>query len=196
MKILKELIKKIKAKDWYDRQEEERAENDKIREAFNVIEIDLPPTTSDYGWNITASGSSSTTFVDTPTGMKNSSVEVPRAPLYYELDSENKVVLSTHIGIRTPQSLVKPGLWRHELCKNKKGIPKVAVITSFLSIDHGHIQPPGVIGYRPVVFETVIFAEGKKYKDVNNYRKRYCTYDEAYMGHRTAVRAVRKRYEK
>ena len=190
MKILKELIKKIKAKDWYDKQEEKRVENDKMRNAFTVIEAAL---TKSGGWDIS---NGTTAFVNGQTGMKNPSVEAPQAPLYYELDSENKVVLSTRIGIETTQSLEKPGLWRHELCKNKKEIPMVAVITSFLSIDRGHIQKHGVIGYRPVVFETVIFAEGKKYKDVNNYRKRYCTYDEAYMGHRTAVKAVRKRYEK
>lgn len=120
------------------------------------------------------------------------------APIvYYYLGVNNEVlpVIGPELGFPL-SSIVKPGLWRSPLCEGIDQVPQVEVVTSFLAIDHGHIQSAGVEGYKPVVFETMIFATESKFEAVNGYQKRYHTYDEAYMGHRTAVKAIRKRYEK
>lgn len=54
----------------------------------------------------------------------------------------------------------------------------VTVSTVFLGLDHNW-------GYQgaPVLFETMIFGGGH-----DQYQKRYCTWDEAELGHKRAVR--------
>ena len=57
----------------------------------------------------------------------------------------------------------------------------VRVSTVFLGIDHG-FKP----GDKPVLFETMVFG-GKH----DQFQERYCTWDEAESGHKTALKMVK-----
>ena len=62
------------------------------------------------------------------------------------------------------------------------------IVTSFLSLDHRHDYEVG----EPLVFETIIFGNDE---DLDQYKRRWSSYDKAFKGHRTIVKAVRRKYE-
>lgn len=59
-------------------------------------------------------------------------------------------------------------------------LPKIFVSTVFLCFDH-RLSYDGSVG-KPVLFETMIFGGPN-----NDYQERYCTYDEAMVGHQKAL---------
>ncbi len=60
-------------------------------------------------------------------------------------------------------------------------IGDVKVSTVFLGVDHNYDND----GTPPILFETMIFG-GKN----DMYQERYCTWDEAVQGHKTACKLV------
>lgn len=64
----------------------------------------------------------------------------------------------------------------------KTKIGNLNVSTVFLGIDHGFLF---IEDERPILFETMIFG------GIDDYQTRYCTYDEALIGHREAIRVAR-----
>jgi hypothetical protein len=69
------------------------------------------------------------------------------------------------------------------------------VSTVFLGLDHSH-----GFSARPILFETLIFSETRKVKamgkmfrkSMENYGRRYATWDEALAGHEEAVKMIRE----
>lgn len=59
------------------------------------------------------------------------------------------------------------------------------ISTVFLVINHNHGG-----GDRPVLFETMVFTDDKKFKD--EICERYCTWNEAIVGHEKVVNQIRK----
>lgn len=99
---------------------------------------------------------------------------------YYFLD-ENKIAhkASVKIYLEQRKQMVKDGT-KH-VCKEYVGDKLVS--TMWLGIDHNHIYGP------PILFETMIFEDGKGYIEI--YCDRYSTWKEAEDGHKKAVEWVK-----
>lgn len=69
----------------------------------------------------------------------------------------------------------------------------IRISTVWLGLDHGYelLHPPGS-EYKPVLFETMVFAHPDNMEDC--YCDRYCTYDEALTGHQQAIEWVKHEY--
>jgi hypothetical protein len=68
----------------------------------------------------------------------------------------------------------------------RKGRNVCDVSTVFLCLDHGHsLDGP------PILFETMVFGG-----PMNDWQRRYATWDEAMAGHRETVALVRKALKK
>jgi len=88
-------------------------------------------------------------------------------PLYYRLDKN-------HVPVPVKGAIEMQ--WERVAFTKFLG---VEVSTVFLALDHAHD------GGKPVLFETMIFGG-----PLNEEQYRYCTWDEAVVGHREAVRQV------
>ena len=88
--------------------------------------------------------------------------------MYYKLDKNNKVV---------PGNVLDVGKYVGNKVR-RSYIPidgeMIFISTTFLSLDHRHNKKEG----DPIVFETMVF--GGNY---HHYESRYCTWDEAVVGH-------------
>ena len=95
--------------------------------------------------------------------------------LYYNLDENKNVIVCSQ------------NTWERDTTKHVKVTefksPALKISTIFLGLDHGcstFEESP------PIVFETMIFWDGNKRLD--QYQKRYCTYQEALEGHKEALK--------
>lgn len=101
--------------------------------------------------------------------------------LYYLLDKDKNVV---------PTYDLKE--WAANLEKSNRQVAhdvvegRYDVSTVFMGIDHSFSQEAEV---RPVVFETMVFAREEKPtpERADRYVKRYCTWEEAKLGHEKIV---------
>jgi len=100
---------------------------------------------------------------------------LPKRRTYWILDGKNPVP--------EPDAL-KWAQWFeiHERHVDKTIVQGYEVSTVFLGMDHGHsAEGP------PVLFETMIFAEGSRH-DLAMWR--YCTWDQAARGHAEVVKQI------
>lgn len=70
------------------------------------------------------------------------------------------------------------------------------ISTVLLGLDHnwGRIFKHSVIERRPIIFETMVFDESpsEKGEDLDNYMERYCTKEEALLGHKRICDEIRE----
>lgn len=91
-----------------------------------------------------------------------------------------KYILVGHDVVEEPDLIV----WAKWLEKTDRTVRQTRVgeqrvSTVFLGLDHSFVD-----GTKPLVFETMVF-EGDSYED--KFCKRYCTWDEAVVGHDDCV---------
>lgn len=99
---------------------------------------------------------------------------------------EHKYILVGRKPVPCPD-LIKWAMWyesRKDRFIKRESINGLVVSTIFLGLDHNW----GTEG-RPVLFETMVFAERKSHPE-NYYQERCCTYSEAIKQHHSVVGRV------
>ena len=93
---------------------------------------------------------------------------------YYYLDENHNILVSDDI------SILGTVYKSHGRIVGQDHIGDYFVSTVFLAIDHRYIgEVP------PILFETMVFPDGGN--SIEDYLERYCTWQEAELGHKKAV---------
>jgi hypothetical protein len=109
---------------------------------------------------------------------------VSRPGLYYRLDENKNPV---ECDMMEAFSVYEENKTKNRMKRTEFKKYDCFVSTVFLPINHNYDFESEK---RPIVFETMIFWESNEKLD--GYERRYCTYKDALIGHRRAVRKVIK----
>ena len=111
---------------------------------------------------------------------KLSPQEIEQATVqWYYLDEKHNVVPWKEKFPTWPDYIVWWGTTERQLFRDQVGPARVSTI--FLGLDHSYDTDPL---HKPIVFETLVFG------GINDCdMQRYCTYEEAKVGHEQAVKA-------